>query len=130
MQNTRLNTLIDRLGKQFSQWVQNPWRRMSLIIISLLVGAFLASAIITTTGQWASLDITLAVLMVALVELINWLKYRRVGQKNLERSLFVRTAAEQSQLTLDRQPLWITLANSLKLGLMYGLFLEAFKLGS
>ena len=51
MQNTRLNTLVDRTVRQFTQWAQNPWRRLSLIIISLLFGNFLASAIATTTGQ-------------------------------------------------------------------------------
>jgi hypothetical protein len=113
MQNTRLNTLIDRLVRQFTTWVQNPWRRTSVIIISLLLGNFLASAIATTTGQWANLDVTISLIMVAIVELINRLRYSNIGRS-------------QS----GQRPLWISSLDCLKLGLMYGLFLEAFKLGS
>jgi membrane protease YdiL (CAAX protease family) len=113
MQNTRLNTLIDRLVKQFTSWAQNPWRRISLIIICLLLGNFLASAIVTTTGQWAELDITVSLVMVAIVELISWLRYSKIGR------------SESGQRSL-----WIVMLDSLKLGVVYGLFLEAFKLGS
>ncbi len=115
MQNTRLNTAIDRLVRQFTQWVQNPWRRTSLLIISLLAGNFLASAIATTTGQWANLDITVSLVMVAIVELISRLKYSNMGKPDP---------------ILRQRPLWIAILDSLKLGLMYGLFLEGFKLGS
>jgi membrane protease YdiL (CAAX protease family) len=113
MQNTRLNTLIDRLVKQFTNWAQNPWRRISLIIICLLLGNFLASAIVTTTGQLAELDITVSLVMVAIVELISWLRYSKIGR------------SESGQRSL-----WIVMLDSLKLGVVYGLFLEAFKLGS
>jgi Protein of unknown function (DUF565) len=113
MQNTRLNTFIDRSIRQFTNWVQNPWRRTSLIIISLLLGNFLASAIVTTTGQWAELDITVSLVMVAIVELISWLRYSNIGRN------------ESGQRSL-----WIVILDSLKLGVVYGLFLEAFKLGS
>jgi Protein of unknown function (DUF565) len=113
MQNTRLNTLIDRLVKQLTNWAQNPWRRISLITICLLLGNFLASAIVTTTGQWAKLDITFSLIVVAIVELISWLRYSKIGR------------SESGQ-----RALWIVMLDSLKLGVMYGLFLEAFKLGS
>ena len=113
MQNTRLNTAIDRLTQQVTQWLQNPWRRTSLIIISLLFGNFLASAIATTTGQWAELDITISLIMVAIVELISWLRYSSI-----------------TQTRSTTRPFWIFILDSLKLGLIYGLFLEAFKLGS
>ena len=76
MQNTRLNTLIDRLISQFTQWAENPWRRISLIIISLLLGNFLATAISTSTGQKADLDIAISITLLGIVELISWLTYR------------------------------------------------------
>lgn len=113
MQNTRLNTLIDRLVRQFTQWVENPWRRTSLIIISLLLGNFLASAIATTTGQLANLDVIVSLILVAIVELISWLRYSSIGRN-------------QS----GQRSLWIVILDSLKLGVVYGLFLEALKLGS
>ncbi len=113
MQNTRLNTFVDRLVRQFAQWITNPWRRTSVIIISLLLGNFLASAIVTTTGQWATLDITVSLIMVAIVELISWLRYSNITKNQSGQRSFL-----------------VMILESLKLGLVYGLFLEAFKLGS
>ncbi|WP_295613167.1 DUF565 domain-containing protein [Chamaesiphon sp. GL140_3_metabinner_50] len=121
MQNTRLNTLFDRLGKQFVQWSENPWRRLSLIIISLLFGNFLASAIATTTGQRTDLDALVSLVTLTIVESISWLTYG---------TSFGRRQIEEPNAILGKRPLWIALLNSLKLGLVYGLFLEAFKLGS
>jgi Protein of unknown function (DUF565) len=51
--------------------------------------------------------------MVAIVELISWLRYSKIGR------------SESGQRSL-----WIVMLDSLKLGVVYGLFLEAFKLGS
>jgi hypothetical protein len=121
MQNTRLNALVDRLIQQFTQWAQNPWRRLSLIIISLLFGNFLATAIVTSTGQRADLDITISLILLGITELIGWLTYRH----DLSRD---STAA--GKIIVNSRPLWIVILNSLKLGLVYGLFVEAFKLGS
>lgn len=121
MQNTRLNTLIDRVGNQFNRWSENPWRRLSLIIISLLFGNFLASAISTTTGQRTDLDAFISILLLAVVESISWLTYgTRFGQRQLV----------ENNLIIGQRPFWIAILNSLKLGLVYGLFIEAFKLGS
>ncbi len=120
MQNTRLNTLIDRALGQFTQWAQNPWRRLSLIIISLLFGNFLASAIATTTGQRTNLDTVISAVLLVITESISWLVYSKRIQ---------RLAAENA-IERQRRPLWLEILNSLKLGLIYGLFVEAFKLGS
>ena len=121
MQNTRLNTLINRVGNQFTQWYENPWRRLSLIIISLLFGNFLASAIATTTGQRTDLDVFISSILLASVESISWLTYgTRFGQRQ----------TVESKIIIGQRPFWIAILNSLKLGLVYGLFVEAFKLGS
>ncbi len=120
MQNTRLNTLVDRAVRQFTQWAQNPWRRLSLIIISLLFGNFLASAIATTTGQTAALDITVSLILLGITEFVSWLTYTND----------MRRRAEDTLATGKQRPLWLAILNSLKLGFVYGLFVEAFKLGS
>jgi Protein of unknown function (DUF565) len=121
VQNTRLNTLIDRIGNQFTRWAENPWRRLSLIIISLLFGNFLASAISTTTGQRTNLDSVISLFLLAIVESISWLTYgTRFGRRQLV----------EDTVIIGQRPLWIAILNSLKLGLVYGLFVEAFKLGS
>ncbi|MGF1513525.1 MAG: DUF565 domain-containing protein [Elainellaceae cyanobacterium] len=113
MQNTRLNRLTSALLDQIGQWLRNPWRRISLIVIGLLFGNFTATVAATITGQNANWDVLVAIILVALVELISWLIYSRwlAGAK-------------------PPRPLLIDVVNAVKLGLVYGLFVEAFKLGS
>ncbi|MDA0269273.1 MAG: DUF565 domain-containing protein [Cyanobacteria bacterium] len=112
MQRTRLTTLLETLGNRLGRWVFNPWRRLSLVIIGLLFGNFFGTAISTIAGQTADFDVFISALLVVGVELISWLFYRRPRQG-------------------ERQPsLPLEVANAFKLGLIYGLFVEAFKLGS
>lgn len=110
MQNTRLNTLIDRTTDQFGQFFRNPWRRLSLLMICLLFGFFLGSAIPTTAGQTAEWDIIGAGLLVLLTEGISRIVYgsTRGGLRSLPAEMI----------------------NTTKIGLIYGLFIEAFKIGS
>lgn len=110
MQNTRLNNLFDTLTGQLGRWLQNPWRRLSVMIISLLLGNFFGTAISTISGQQADLDILVAGILVFATEAINWFAYRSAPEV--------------------RRSLPIQMLNALKLGLVYSLFVEAFKLGS
>jgi hypothetical protein len=110
MQNTRLNSLFDRAFDRFGQWLRNPWRRVSLLLISVLFGFFLGTAISTVAGQRGDLDIVVAALLLLASEAINWLVYRRPRRPN--------------------PPVAIEIANALKIGVIYNLFVEAFTLGS
>jgi small basic protein len=112
MQNTRLNTLVDTLGGQLTAWLRNPWRRISVLIISLLFGNYFANAIALVAGQRAELDIVFAAIMVFLGEIVSWMAYNR------------------RILTNGSRPLWIDFLNSFKIGVAYGFAVEAFKLGS
>ncbi|MBA2749516.1 MAG: DUF565 domain-containing protein [Tatlockia sp.] len=108
MQNTRLNNLVTALGRQVGSWIFNPWRRLSIITISLLFGFFLGTAVATTAGQSANLDIVAAGILVALCEVADRIYYRR----------------------REGRRFWVESLNALKIGLTYSLFIEAFKLGS
>jgi hypothetical protein len=110
MQNTRLNNLFDTIANSLGQWFANPWRRISLLLISFLFGFFLGSAVSTTAGQRAELDIVVAAFLVILTEITSRIFYSR--------SFFAPKA------------LWVDALNYLKVGFIYSLFLEAFKLGS
>lgn len=112
MQNTRLSTLIDTVSGQLVGFFRNPWRRLSLLIISLLGGNFLATTISTVAGQRADLDVVVSLMLVLLSEVVSWLVYAGSRQRSEQRSLVIE------------------MLNGIKLGLMYGLFVEAFKLGS
>ncbi|GBO54323.1 hypothetical protein APA_2271 [Pseudanabaena sp. lw0831] len=117
MQNTRLSTIISVSVGRISQWSRNPWRRTSFILISLLLGFFLASVISTVSGAKSEQDVVTAAVVVLIVELTNRYVYGAKRVTSVDGSLAPRL------LTTE-------ILNSIKLGLVYGLFLEAFKLGS
>ncbi|MEA5600214.1 DUF565 domain-containing protein [Nostoc sp. UHCC 0252] len=110
MQNTRINNLLDAIATRLSQWFLNPWRRLSLLIISFLFGFFLGNAVSTTAGQEGVLDIVVAAFLVLLTEITSRIFY--------------------SRSFLGRRSLLVDSLNLLKVGFIYSLFLEAFKLGS
>ncbi|MGH2414654.1 MAG: DUF565 domain-containing protein [Microcystaceae cyanobacterium] len=112
MQRTRLNTLVDVAGGRIEEFFSNPWRRISLILISILLGFFTGVTIATTSGQTARWDVVAAGLLLLFTELISRWFYgsNRRGK--------------------ERQALWVEMLNFFKIGIVYGLFLEAFKLGS
>jgi hypothetical protein len=117
MQNTRLNTLLDVNFGRLSRWTQNPWRRTSLAIISILLGFFLASFISTTFGARSEWDVLVAGVTAFLAELISRIFYRSRP----------RVLANGDVVP---QPLLLVLLNDAKIGVIYGLALEACKLGS
>ncbi|NEP41365.1 MAG: DUF565 domain-containing protein [Okeania sp. SIO2H7] len=110
MQNTRLDRLFNVINQRLQLWLRNPWRRISLLIISLLFGNFLATVISTIAGQAGYLDVTYAVICLLITEFLNWLAYRSYSGTS--------------------RPFGIDFLNGFKIGFTYGLFLEAFKLGS
>ncbi|BCL35595.1 DUF565 domain-containing protein [Nostoc sp. MS1] len=110
MQNTRLNNLFDAIARQLGQLFLNPWRRLSLLLLSFLFGFFLGTAVSTTAGQRAELDIVIAAFLVFLTEITSRIFYNR--NFFASRSLLVEAL------------------NILKVGFTYSLFIEAFKLGS
>ena len=111
MQNTRLNNLLDVVGARLAGWLSNPWRRLSLMVISLLFGIFLGTAISTSAGQVAEWDIIAAGILSIFTESASWIFYR-----------ITRRGGTRSQA--------IDMLNAVKIGLTYSLFVEAFKLGS
>lgn len=109
MQNTRLNTLVEVVTEQFGRSLRNPWRRLSLLGLSLLFGTLLGPAVSSLAGQRAYWDISSAAILTAIVELISRIIY---GNRQLAQSLPAQAL------------------NALKIGVTYSLFLEAFKLNS
>ena len=114
MQRTRINILVTSAGEQLELLFINPWRRIALSLISILLGFFMGSAIVTTAGQDAVWDVPAAAILFILIELTSRFvyRYRRKSETNL------------------RFPLWLNTLNLFKIGVTYSLFLEAFKLGS
>lgn len=112
MQNTRLNSLLSNLSSQARQFFLNPWRKITLLLISLLIGIFMGIAIVTSAGQNGRLDIIVAAIVLLFTEVINWFVYRRFSENNNQMSGFIEVL------------------NTFKIGLTYSLYIQAFVLGS
>ncbi|MBE9201367.1 MULTISPECIES: DUF565 domain-containing protein [unclassified Nodularia (in: cyanobacteria)] len=110
MQNTRLTNLFDSIASRLGQWFLNPWRRLSLLLINFLFGFFLGTAISTIAGQRGVLDILIAGFLVVLTEVTSRIFYR--------------------DNFLSKRALLVESLNVLKVGFIYSMFVEAFKLGS
>lgn len=110
MQNTRLTTLINRTGETIQQQLRNPWRRLALMIIALLFGIYLGAALASTAGQVGYIDIVASAIVAIASEILSAIFYG--NRWNLQKTLFGETL------------------NAMKVGVLYGLFLIAFLLGS
>ena len=86
----------------------NPWRRYSLLLIVLLIGFFLGTSIGTINGVLALMDPIGALVTVLILE--SLVRLRRNGS--------IR----------NRDSLSIKIIDSARIGLLYGLLLEGFKL--
>jgi len=114
MQNTRLNSLFDSITDQIRRWFFSWWR-FSLDLVALLLGVYAGIAITGIAGQYTSgqivyQDMTLAGIVVAFTEVVNWAVYSGKGKFNK---------------SLPGEVL-----NSFKIGLTYGLFVLAFLISS
>lgn len=109
MQNTRLNQIVDATANQVQRWLRNPWRRISLFIICLLLGFFAGTAVSTIAGQEARLELTVGAVLLVITELITRLAYSKRSITN---------------------SLWVGLLNAFRLGFIYSMYVEALKLGS
>ena len=110
MQRTRLNTLFYDTQTRLSQVFTNPWRRISLSLISLLFGFFVGQAVSTTAGQEAYWDVTIAAFLILFTETISRIAYSQIQQL--------------------KKVLWLDILNIFKIGFVYSLYFEALKLAS
>lgn len=108
-QATRFERLQRQLADLLFAGLRGSWRRRSLVLLALLVGFYGAQNLTALWLERIGLRPVVALVVLLLVELVVRLSTRLV--------------AERPALV------WLLLDN-LRLGLVYGLVLEAFKLGS
>lgn len=111
MQRTRLNLLVTQLGTRLNNFFNNPWRKLSLILIALFGGFFLALAISSSLGQTAIWDTSISLGYLVFTEIISMIVYRN------------------SNLSPTRS-FWLNTLNALKIGFVYSLYLQSFVLNS
>jgi hypothetical protein len=108
LQQTRFHLSIDQAWSRLERWATNPWRRLSLLLIVLLASFVVGTQAGAITGVAAALDPLMALLAVALIEL----------------AIRVRPAL----LARPDSKLKLALLDMMRIGLLYGLLIEGFKL--
>ena len=106
LQSTRLQSNVGEAIQRLDDWARNPWRRLSLLALSGLIGFLLGSAITSVSGVLGQMDPVAALLVVLGAELT--IRRRR---------------SSDAALKLPQQ-----LLDLARIGFLYGLFLEGFKL--
>ena len=107
-QKTKFQIMIVQNIKTLSLWANNPWRRYSISLITLLVGYFFGSSLGMVSAAVELTDPVAAFLSVVFIEFLIVLR------RNL------RIEGKKKFLVL--------LLDSLRLGLFYGFFTESLKL--
>ena len=106
LQSTRLQTNVGAALQRLDRWARNPWRRISLLALAGLIGFLIGSAITSVAGVLGQMDPVAALVVVLGTELT--IRLRRSSEPSLK--------LPQQLLDLGR------------IGFLYGLFLEGFKL--
>ena len=107
-QKTNFQLIIIENIQTLTIWANNPWRRYSISLITLLIGYFLGSSLGMVSAVVELMDPVAALLSVVFIEILLVLRRNfRFEKKNKFLVLFL---------------------DSLRLGLFYGFFTESLKL--
>ncbi|KAF7803773.1 ycf20-like protein [Senna tora] len=110
---TRLGRILTAGGRQLLEKLNSARKNFPMKIFLLLLGFYTANALATILGQTGDWDVLVAGVVVAAIEGIGMLMYRKPST--------VRTGRLQS---------FVMMMNYWKAGVCLGLFVDAFKLGS
>jgi len=107
-QKTKFQLKIVENIQTLSIWANNPWRRYSISLITLLVGYFFGSSLGMVSAVVELMDPVAAFLSVVFIEILIALRRRLRLEK--------------------KKKFLVLLLDSLRLGLFYGFFTESLKL--
>jgi hypothetical protein len=107
-QQTRFQRRVAQAGDRLVEWAANPWRRLSLLLIVLLLAFAVGGGLGSITGALSYLDPVAAFLCVLLIE--------------------VAARVRGPLLRSSTDPLGLQLLDMTRIGLLYGLLMDGFKL--
>ncbi|KAM7277996.1 hypothetical protein ACFE04_005130 [Oxalis oulophora] len=110
---TRLGRIVSAGGKQLLEKLNSARKNVPMKIFLLLLGFYTANALATILGQTGDWDVLVAGVIVAAIEGIGMLMYKKPPRPSTKR---LRSFVE--------------MVNYWKAGVCLGLFVDAFKLGS
>ncbi|XP_073126357.1 ycf20-like protein [Henckelia pumila] len=109
---TRLGRIVSAGGRQLLSKLNSARKNFPMKVFLLLLGFYMANALATILGQTGDWDVLVAGFVVAAIEGIGMLMYRR------------------KPLPTERLQSLVVMVNYWKAGVCLGLFVDAFKLGS
>jgi len=124
---TRLERYLDLQYERFKIYILYQWSNLTQSTVIFFIGFFSASGIATLIGQTGDWDVLVSAIIVSLNEIISKWVYGLRVQKNQSILLFnmnISIPIKSTNFPIKNQ------INQFKLGLLYGLFIDAFKLGS
>ncbi|GAV76174.1 DUF565 domain-containing protein [Cephalotus follicularis] len=110
---TRLGRIVSAGGRQLLEKLNSARKNFPMKIFLLLLGFYTANALATILGQTGDWDVLVAGVVVAAIEGIGMLMYRK-----------------PPSLSTGRLQSFVAMVNYWKAGVCLGLFVDAFKLGS
>lgn len=110
---TRLGRIVSAGGRQLLKKLNSARKNLPMKIFLVLLGFYTANALATILGQTGDWDVLVAGVVVAAIEGIGMLMYRKLPS-----------------LSTGRLQSIIVMMNYWKAGVCLGLFVDAFKLGS
>ncbi|XP_071921293.1 ycf20-like protein isoform X1 [Coffea arabica] len=110
---TRLGRIVSAAGRQLLEKLNSARKNFPMKIFLLLLGFYTANALATILGQTGDWDVLVAGVVVAAIEGIGMLMYRK-----------------PSSMSRGRLQSLVVMINYWKAGICLGLFVDAFKLGS
>lgn len=113
LNRTRLGRIVIAGGRQLLQKLNSARKNFPMKIFLLLLGFYTANALATILGQTGDWDVLVAGVVVAAIEGIGMLMYRK-----------------PSSVGSTRFQSFVEMVNYWKAGVCLGLFVDAFKLGS
>ncbi|KAK2658242.1 hypothetical protein Ddye_004775 [Dipteronia dyeriana] len=111
---TRLSRIVIAGGRQLLEKLNMARKNFPMKIFLLLLGFYTANALATILGQTGDWDVLVAGVVVAAIEGIGMLMYKRPS----------------SMMSTGRLKSFVVMMNFWKAGVCLGLFVDAFKLGS
>lgn len=110
---TRLGRIVSASGRQLLEKLNSARKNFPIKVFLLLLGFYTANALATILGQTGDWDVLVAGVVVAAIEGIGMLMYRK-----------------PPPLSSGRIKSFVVMMNYWKAGVCLGLFVDAFKLGS
>ena len=107
-QKTKFQVFIVDNIKTISSWAVNPWRRYSLALITFFVGYFFGSSLGMISAVYNLMDPVGSLISVIIIELLIKLRSPLLGD--------------------NKKKFLLLIADSLRIGLLYGFFTESLKL--